>query len=45
VAGVTNSGVRNLMEYNRSKNEPARIVVRFRNYEKPSAIIRSPDFK
>ncbi|HXC37234.1 MAG TPA: radical SAM protein [Candidatus Acidoferrales bacterium] len=39
------SGVRNLMEYNRSKNEPARIVVRFRNHEKPSAIIRSPDFK
>lgn len=39
------SGVRNLMEYNRSKNEPARIVVRFRNHEKPSTIIRSPDFK
>jgi MoaA/NifB/PqqE/SkfB family radical SAM enzyme len=39
------SGIRNLMEYNRSKNEPARIVVRFRNHEKPSAIIRSPDFK
>jgi MoaA/NifB/PqqE/SkfB family radical SAM enzyme len=39
------SGIRNLMEYNRSKNEPARIVVRFRNHEKPSAIIRSADFK
>jgi len=39
------SGVRNLMEYNRSKGEPARIVVRFRNHEKPSEIIRSPDFK
>lgn len=39
------SGIRNLMEYNQSKNEPARIVVRFRNHEKPSAIIRSPDFK
>jgi MoaA/NifB/PqqE/SkfB family radical SAM enzyme len=39
------SGIRNLMDYNRSKNEPARIVVRFRNHEKPSAIIRSPDFK
>ncbi len=39
------SGIRNLMEYNRSKGEPARIVVRFRNHEKPSAIIRSPDFK
>ena len=39
------SGIRNLMEYNRSKGEPARIVVRFRNHEKPSRIIRSPDFK
>src|ERR1700722_1090268 len=39
------SGVRNLMEYNRSKGEPVRIVVRFRNHEKPSEIIHSPDFK
>jgi MoaA/NifB/PqqE/SkfB family radical SAM enzyme len=39
------SGIRNLMEYNRSKGEPARIVVRFRNHEKPSQIIHSPDFK
>ena len=39
------SGIRNLMDYNRSKGEPARIVVRFRNHEKPSEIIRSPDFK
>ena len=39
------SGIRNLMEYNRAKGEPARIVVRFRNHEKPSEIIRSPDFK
>lgn len=39
------SGIRNLMEYNRAKGEPARIVVRFRNHEKPSQIIRSPDFK
>ena len=39
------SGIRNLMEYNRAKGEPARIVVRFRNHEKPSHIIRSPDFK
>jgi radical SAM protein with 4Fe4S-binding SPASM domain len=38
------SGIRHLMEYNRSKGEPARIVVRFRNAEKPSQIIRSPDF-
>jgi radical SAM protein with 4Fe4S-binding SPASM domain len=39
------SGIRNLMEYNRSKGEPARIIVRFRNHEKPSQIIHSPDFK
>ncbi|MEI6075968.1 MAG: radical SAM protein [Verrucomicrobiota bacterium] len=39
------SGIRNLMAYNRSRGEPARIVVRFRNHEKPSEIIRSPDFK
>jgi MoaA/NifB/PqqE/SkfB family radical SAM enzyme len=39
------AGIRNLMEYNRSKGEPARIVVRFRNHEKPSQVIRSPDFK
>jgi radical SAM protein with 4Fe4S-binding SPASM domain len=38
------SGIRNLLAYNRSQGEPARIVVRFRNAEKPSAIIRSPDF-
>ena len=38
------SGIRNLMEYNRSKGEPARIVVRFRNHEKPSQIIHSQDF-
>lgn len=39
------SGIRNLMDYNRSKGEPARIVVRFRNHERPSAIIRSPDYQ
>ena len=39
------SAVRNLLEYNRSKGEPARIAVRFRNSEKPSQIIRSKDFK
>jgi radical SAM protein with 4Fe4S-binding SPASM domain len=38
------SGVRNLLEYNRSKGEPARIAIRFRNAEKPSAIIASKDF-
>ena len=39
------SGIRNLMDYNRSKGEPARIVVRFRNHERPSRIIRSSDFQ
>lgn len=39
------SGIRNLMDYNRAKGEPARIVVRFRNHERPSQIIRSPDFQ
>jgi radical SAM protein with 4Fe4S-binding SPASM domain len=39
------SGIRNLMEYNRSKGESARIVVRFRNHERPSQIIRSHDFQ
>jgi radical SAM protein with 4Fe4S-binding SPASM domain len=39
------SGIRNLLEYNHARGEPARIVIRFRNAEKPSQIIRSPDFK
>jgi len=39
------SGIRHLLEYNRSQGEPARIVIRFRNAEKPSEIIRSPEFK
>jgi radical SAM protein with 4Fe4S-binding SPASM domain len=38
------SGIRNLLAYNQSQGEPARIVIRFRNAEKPSQIIRSPDF-
>ena len=38
------SGIRNLLEYNRAKGEPARIVIRFRNAEKPSQIIHSQDF-
>ncbi|MGD0743820.1 MAG: radical SAM protein [Verrucomicrobiota bacterium] len=38
------SGIHNLLEYNRAKGEPACIVIRFRNAEKPSQIIRSPDF-
>lgn len=39
------SGIYHLMQYNHEKGEPARIVVRFRNAQKPSQIIRSPDFK
>jgi radical SAM protein with 4Fe4S-binding SPASM domain len=39
------SGIRHLIEYNQSKGEPARIVIRFRNAEAPSQILRSPDFK
>ena len=38
------SGIRNLLEYNHARGEPARIVIRFRNAEKPSQIIRSQDF-
>jgi len=38
------SGIRHLLEYNREKGEPVRIAVRFRNAEKPSQIVRSPDF-
>jgi len=38
------SGIRHLLEYNRSKGEPSRVVVRFRNAEKPSQIIHSKDF-
>jgi len=38
------SGIRNLLEYNRAKGEPARIVIRFRNAEKPSRIIHAKDF-
>jgi radical SAM protein with 4Fe4S-binding SPASM domain len=39
------SGIRHLLEYNREKGEPTSIVIRFRNAEKPSQIIRSRDFK
>ncbi|HEU5397474.1 MAG TPA: radical SAM protein [Verrucomicrobiae bacterium] len=38
------SGIRHLLEYNRSKGEPAGIVIRFRNSETPGEIIRSRDF-
>jgi MoaA/NifB/PqqE/SkfB family radical SAM enzyme len=39
------SGIRHLLEYNHAKGEPAQIIIRFRNEEKPSQIIRSEDFK
>jgi radical SAM protein with 4Fe4S-binding SPASM domain len=39
------SGIRNLLEYNHARGEPASIVIRFRNAQKPSEIIRSKDFK
>jgi len=39
------SGVKNLMEYNRSRGEPLEIGVRFRNAQKPSEVIRSRDFR
>jgi radical SAM protein with 4Fe4S-binding SPASM domain len=39
------SGIRHLLEYNRSRGEPVKIAIRFRNAEKPSAITRSPEFK
>lgn len=38
------SGVHNLLQYNKSKGEPACIAIRFRNGQKPSEIIRSRDF-
>lgn len=38
------SGIHNLLEYNLQKGEPAEIVIRFRNAEKPSQIVRSKDF-
>jgi MoaA/NifB/PqqE/SkfB family radical SAM enzyme len=38
------SGIRHLLEYNRAKGEPAQIIIRFRNAEKPSQIIGSKDF-
>jgi radical SAM protein with 4Fe4S-binding SPASM domain len=39
------ANVQRLLEYNKSKGEPSRIVIRFRNHQKPSEIIRSKDFK
>ncbi|HEY2329019.1 MAG TPA: radical SAM protein, partial [Verrucomicrobiae bacterium] len=35
------SGIHNLLKYNHEKGEPAEIVIRFRNAEKPSQILRS----
>jgi radical SAM protein with 4Fe4S-binding SPASM domain len=39
------SGIHNLLKYNHEKGEPSEVVIRFRNAEKPSQILRSPDFK
>jgi radical SAM protein with 4Fe4S-binding SPASM domain len=39
------SGIRHLLEYNRSRGEPIKIAIRFRNAEKPSEITRSKLFK
>ena len=39
------SGIRHLLEYNRSRGEPIKIGIRFRKAEKPSEIIRSLEFK
>jgi MoaA/NifB/PqqE/SkfB family radical SAM enzyme len=37
-------GISALLEYNQKCGEPARVVLRFRNPEKPSVLIRSQDF-
>jgi radical SAM protein with 4Fe4S-binding SPASM domain len=39
------SGLKNLLEYNRSKGEPVFIGIRFRNAQTPGEIIRSRDFQ
>ena len=39
------ANVHRLLEYNKAKGEPSRIVIRFRNHQKPSEILRSKDFK
>jgi len=39
------SGVRNLLVYNRARGEPVSIAIRFRNAQRPSAIVRSKDFR
>ena len=38
-------GIKALLDYNKAKGEPVRIVLRFRNARKPSAIIRSREFQ
>lgn len=37
-------GIAALLRYNREKGEPSRVVLRFRNPDKPSTLIHSPDF-
>jgi radical SAM protein with 4Fe4S-binding SPASM domain len=39
------ANVHRLLEYNRAQGEPSRIVIRFRNHQKPSEIIRAKDFR
>lgn len=39
------SGLKNLLEYNRSKGSPVFIGIRFRNAQTPGEIIRSKDFQ
>lgn len=38
------SGLNSLLEYNRSKGEPVSISINFRPAQKPSDILKSPDF-
>jgi len=39
------AGLFNLLDYNKRKGEPATIVIRFRNAQKPSDIVTSPDYQ
>ena len=38
-------GLTNLLFFNKFKNYPAKIIIRFRNSQKPSEILKSSDFK
>ena len=39
------SGIENLLKYNKEKGEPCYILIRFRNAERPSRILKSADFR